>query len=567
MLVGYDTLIVMLALTGIFAFSFYVVLMAGQLSLGQAGFASVAAYTSTLIIPEEPLFGALSPVLVGIPFAMLVGALAAFLLGLPVLRLRGVYLAIATIAFGEVVRIYMTSAEWTGGARGLRLDKWVTPDLAWILLFVLMYLFWRLRPSRTGRAFAAVREDELAAGSTGIDVARTRMMSFMASGAIAGLYGLLYAYFVRRIVPGTFDFSMMLDGLVTGVVGGYLVFFGPLLGGAFFTLVPEAQRLVGLEAGWIHPFVTSALLLLVILFLPGGLSSLITRLGASRRRPIPERPWAELAPKLDPLPERGTPVLTLSGIGKDYGGVHAVRGVDVTVTSGEVLGVIGPNGAGKTTLVNMISGLVPPTEGTGDVLGIKLDGSGRVHRFARAGVSRTFQHSKLFDRLSVLENAMVGTHVVTRSTFLRRLLWLPSARRDDRAAMAQAMLQIQRVGLGDRAHLTAAELSYGDQRRLEIARALAAHPTLLILDEPAAGMNHVEAAELSQLIRSLADDGITVMLIEHNVRMVLDTCTRLVVLNFGEVIASGDPESVAADPAVIEAYLGSEETQKEKAHE
>ncbi len=223
-----------------------------------------------------------------------------------------------------------------------------------------------------------------------------------------------------------------------------------------------------------------------------------------------------------------------------------------------MLGIIGPNGAGKTTLVNMISGLETPTSGGGEILGVKLGTPGGAHRFAQAGVSRTFQHSKLFDRLTVLDNVLVGTHAVSKSTYLRRLLWLPSARRDERRALALAWAQLRRVGLADRAHLRPGALSYGDQRRLEIARALAAHPTLLILDEPAAGMNHVEAAELARLIRSLAEDGITVLFIEHNVKMVLEACTRLVVLNFGEVIAAGEPAAVAADPLVVEAYLGTE---------
>ncbi|MFD0559535.1 amino acid/amide ABC transporter membrane protein 2 (HAAT family) /amino acid/amide ABC transporter ATP-binding protein 1 (HAAT family) [Stackebrandtia endophytica] len=557
---GYDTLITTLALTGIFAYSFHVVLMAGQLSLGQAGFASLGAFVSTLVVPADPLFGSLSPVLVGIPVGMAVGAAAAFLLGLPVLRLRGVFLAIATIAFGEGVRIVLTNSEWSGGAAGLRLDKWVNPDFAVLVLLILVYAFWRLRPTRAGRAFAALREDELAASSMGINVARTRMISFVASGAIAGLYGVLLAYFIRRILPGDFDFSMMLNGLIVAVVGGFLVFFGPVLGSGFLTLVPEAQRAAGLEAGWVHPFITSALLLLVILFLPGGLSSLLTHITRRRRPRLPAGATQAQHVDLSHLPSPGTELVSVNGLSKDYGGVHAVRSVDLTVDAGEVLGIIGPNGSGKTTLVNMLSGLIDPTGGAGNVLGEKLGSGKGAHRFAKAGISRTFQHSKLFERLSVLENALVGTHVRSKSTFLRRLIWLPSARRDEHAAIGWAMAALERVGLADRAHLSAAELSYGDQRRLEIARALASNPALLILDEPAAGMNHVEATELSELITSLASDGITVMLIEHNVGMVLNTCTRLVVLNFGEVIAAGEPTTVAADPAVIEAYLGTEQT-------
>jgi branched-chain amino acid transport system permease protein len=551
MLSDYSATLTLIALTAIFAYSFYAVLLAGQLSLGQAGLASLAGFSATLVVPDDPIAG-LSPLVVGIPVGMAVGAIVAFLLGLPVMRLRGVFLAIATLGFGEMVRIVLINAEWTGGAQGTTLPKLVTPGIAWGSLLLVAYWFWRLGGSRLGRALAALREDELAARAMGVDVSRYRMMAFVTSGAVAGLYGVLIAYFSRFITPDDFGFSAAVDGLVTAVVGGSLMFLGPLLGSAFLTSVPEIQRALGVEAGWIRPFLSSALLLVVILFLPGGLSSLIPRWRSPQVDP-------DVAPpELAPLPARGSPVLSLKGLGKAYGGLHAVHDVDLELRSGEVLGLIGPNGAGKTTLVNLISGLAEPTSGTGTVLGRELGPIGRGHLFAKAGVSRTFQHSKLFDRLTVLENALVGAHVVSRPTLLRRLLWLPSARRDEQRALAQASAQLTRVGLGDRAGVPAGELAYGDRRRLEIARALAGHPTLLILDEPAAGMNHVEARELSTLIRSLADDGITVLLIEHNVRMVLETCTRILVLNFGEVIAAGDPATIAKDPVVIEAYLGSD---------
>jgi branched-chain amino acid transport system permease protein len=225
------------------------------------------------------------------------------------------------------------------------------------------------------------------------------------------------------------------------------------------------------------------------------------------------------------------------------------------------MGLIGPNGAGKTTLVNMISGLVRPTSGTAEVLGVS-PGRTPVHRVAKAGVSRTFQHSKLFPRLSALENVLVGSHLVSRPTFLRRLLWLPSARRAEQEALQHAARCLERAGLAEKARVPASALSYGDQRRLEIARALAADPSLLILDEPAAGMNHVEAERLSELIGSLSRDGLTILLIEHNVGMVMRTCSRIVVLDFGAVIATGTPEEIAANPAVVEAYLGSAEAEE-----
>ncbi|MCZ2811786.1 branched-chain amino acid ABC transporter ATP-binding protein/permease [Modestobacter sp. VKM Ac-2979] len=556
MLDQYATTLTFIALGAIFAYSFYAVLIAGQLSLGQAGFASLAAFSGASLAPSGADVGEIPALLIAVVIGMSVGALAAVVLGLPTMHLRGVFLAIATLGFAEAVRVVLLNQEWTGGAQGLGVPRVLTVGMAWTALALVAYWFWRMGGSRYGRALEAIREDELAARSMGIDVGRHRLAAFVTAGAVAGLYGVLYAYYVRLIAPNDFDFIAAVEGLVTAVVGGSTMFLGPLLGSGFQTIVPEVQRAVGVEAGWIRPFLAGLLLLVVILFLPGGLASLIPRRTRMPSGAADDDDAAGLAGRRHPA--AGEPVVTLAGLGKEYGGVHAVRGVDLEIRAGEVVGLIGPNGAGKTTLVNMISGLVPPSTGSATVLGTTI-GSTPVHRIAAAGVSRTFQHSKLFNRLSALENVLVGAHLVSRPSFLRRLLWLPSARRDERAALRQAARCLERVGLTSLAATRAEALSYGDQRRLEIARALASDPSLLILDEPAAGMNHVEAAQLSQLIRSLAQDGLTILFIEHNVGMVLQTCSRVVVLNFGEVIASGAPDAIAADPAVIEAYLGSDD--------
>ncbi|GAB3268925.1 branched-chain amino acid ABC transporter ATP-binding protein/permease [Arthrobacter pigmenti] len=553
MIFEYSALITLIALTAILAYSFYAVLLAGQLSLAQMGLASLAAFTSTLVVPEEPLFGVIPPLVIGIVFGMSVGMIAAFILGLPVIRLRGVFLAIATLAFAEMVRIFLINQTWTNGAQGMSFPKLVGPVSAWIILILVAFWFWRLSGSRMGRAFDAIREDELAAGSMGINVARYRMASFVIAGAISGLYGVLLAYFSRFADPNGFSFVAAVDGLVTAVVGGVTLFIGPILGSVFLSVIPELQRTLGIDAGWIRPMISGVLLLVVILFLPGGLSSLVPR-----RKSAVKPAQNPTMPKLEPLPERGTEVVQLDGLGKSYGGVRAVRDVDLQLHSGEVLGLIGPNGAGKTTLVNMVTGLTPPSSGTGTILSHALTPNTKAHRLAKSGIARTFQQVKLFGRLSALENVLVGGYRVGKDTLLRRLFFLPSARRLEQELLAMASVQLERVGLADKAANAAGDLSYGDQRRLEIARALASHPTVLVLDEPAAGMNHVEAEGLSTLIRSLADDGIAVLVIEHNVRMMLQTCDRIVVLNFGQVIAAGHPSEIARNPQVLEAYLGSE---------
>lgn len=548
-----ESTLVLIAINGVLAYSFYAVLVAGQLSLAQIGCAAIAAFSAARAVPDDTVARFVPPLAVSIVVGMATAAAASVLIGLPVMRLRGVYLAIATLGFGEMVKITLNNMSWTGGALGTRVDKLVTLPIAFVAVGLVAYWFARQRPSRLGRALAAIREDEVAAAAMGIDVRTHRLIAFASAGAVAGLYGVLYAHFTRFIEPNAFDFAAAVDGLMMAVVGGVASFVGPLLGAAFLGVIPDVQRAVGLEAGWIRPFIAGALLLVVILFLPGGLAALLPH----RRPGGPGRAVAGAGPVGGGGGDDDGVLLSLRGWSKSYGGVTAVREVDLDVRRGEIVGLIGPNGAGKTTLINMISGLVPPTAGRATVLGLTVGERGRPDRVARAGLGRTFQHSKLFPRLSALENVLVGAHRLARPTFVRRLLWLPSAARDERRAAARAHAELDRVGLAGRAATPAAQLAYGDQRRLEIARALAGDPALLVLDEPAAGMNHVEATELGALIRSLAADGITVLLIEHNVRMVLETCTRVVVMNFGEVIASGDPQTVARDPVVIDAYLGS----------
>src|SRR3712207_4186815 len=344
MLAQYATTLTFIALGAIFAYSFYAVLIAGQLSLGQAGFASLAAFSAASLAPSGTDVGEVPALLIAVAIGMAVGALAAVVLGLPTMHLRGVFLAIATLGFAEAVRVVLLNQEWTGGAQGLAVPRILTVGTAWTALAVVAYWFWRMGRSRYGRALEAIREDELAARSMGIDVGRHRLAAFITAGAVAGLYGVLFAYYVRLIAPNDFDFTAAVDGLVTAVVGGSTMFVGPVLGSGFQTMVPEIQRAVGVEAGWIRPFLAGLLLLVVILFLPGGLTSLIPR-----RTRVPSSSGdgdggGATAPRLAARrhPAAGETVVSLTGLAKEYGGVHAVRGVDLEVRSGEVVGVIGP---------------------------------------------------------------------------------------------------------------------------------------------------------------------------------------------------------------------------------
>jgi ABC-type branched-subunit amino acid transport system ATPase component len=248
-------------------------------------------------------------------------------------------------------------------------------------------------------------------------------------------------------------------------------------------------------------------------------------------------------------------MLALTNVLRAFGGVRAVDDASFTVERGEVHGLIGPNGAGKTTLLNLISGFIPPTSGSIALEGSRVDGQ-PPQRIARLGIARTYQNIRLFSGLLAVDNVVVGQHLRRRSPFWKRLFLLPGARVEEAAAREKALEGLARVGLRERAFTRAADLSYGEQRRVEIARALAAGPKLLLLDEPTAGMNPAEAAEVGRLVREVAREGKSVLLVEHNVRLVMELCDRITVLNFGKVIARGTPEEIAKDPAVIAAYLG-----------
>jgi branched-chain amino acid transport system permease protein len=475
-----------------------------------------------------------------------------------VLRLRGVYLAIATLGFGAVFGIVLLNLPFTGGAEGLRpIPNETTTWHIYLVLAVLAYAFWRLDGSTFGRSLVALRDDEAAAAAMGIDPVRTNLIALCASGGLAGLAGGLSAHLTSIISPRDFGFETALEILIFAIVGGTGTFVGPIVGAVLLTALPEILRLLPVDPGASELFVSGAVLLAVILFLPDGLASLV-RIRRHRSPPTPlpahdTRIAADFGSDAPPVPAGAEPLLVVRGLTRHFGGVAAVAGLDFEVRPGEVVGLIGPNGAGKTTAVNVVSGLLRPSTGTVTFAGSAIQGS-PAHAVARLGLLRTFQNIRVFPRLSVAENVLVGMAPRLTPTFLPRLFGRAESvelAASERAAELLALVGL--AGMGDR---PAASLAYGDRRRLEIARALASGPRLIVLDEPAAGMTWPEAAALGLLLRRLARDGLAVLLIEHNVRLVMEACDRVVVMSFGRAIANGPPHQVARDPQVIEAYLG-----------
>ena len=598
----------------------------GLFSLGHAAFMAVGAYTASILTYffKVPLIPALAA-------GVVLSVLVSFVIGYPTLRarLRSDYFAIATLGFGEAVKVILENFELTQGARGLPgIQKLTSP---WNVAFFMVLSIWLCRnflKSTYGRKVIAIGQDHVAAEMIGIKLLSNQLLSLGISAGLSGLAGGLLAHYTTFIQPSIFN--MDLSSLVTaGVVcGGMGSLTGPFVAVSLFVVIPELFRGLALWRlvfygmllvviinwrpkglfGYEELSLANLPKLMVIIGLTVGLTvaiqvyklaveanayeaaaflaavgtavaitgafalfgRLLARLlGAILPKKKPAEAPADEIPQaaarrpatdkhtVSSAETAGSPLLKIRGLRKHFGGVSAVDGLDFEVASGEIVGLIGPNGSGKTTVFNLVSGVYPIDAGS-VVFGSENIAGALPTKIVLSGISRTFQNIRLFPKMTALDNVRTALHNSGGYSLLEAFLqWPWTVAPNERRLRAEALELLKTVGLAAEADRIAGTLPYGLQRKLEIARALALKPKLLLLDEPAAGMNPKEADELVDLIRNIHADGkLAIILIEHHMDVVMSLCRRIVVLNFGRKIAEGSPEAVQADPAVLKAYLG-----------
>jgi ABC-type branched-subunit amino acid transport system ATPase component/ABC-type branched-subunit amino acid transport system permease subunit len=542
---------------------------AHQLALGQAGFCMIGGYASAILCTRYRW----DPTL-----AMLVGAVlsmaVAWVVAVPILKLRGFVLAMGSLALHLILIVFAFELTGlTGGALGTYgvqrfavFGTTLTTDLAYyflvwaiVLLFVGMGL--NIDRSCVGRALKAIAVSEMAAGSVGIDIVKHKVQMFVVAAGMASVSGSLFVHFLRAMDPTVFGFAFSLNLITAVIIGGLMSIWGAAIGATVVTGLREGLR--GFSLPMWESVIMGALTALVLIVFPRGIAGFIGKgyarlMGAagSVRPSIIEAGAAALPPCTD-RPATGEPMLQVTGVSRSFGSLKAVSDVSFTAATGAITALIGPNGAGKTTLFNLIGGYQPVDSGSVTFRGKPIE---RLlpNEIAVLGVGRTFQNLQLFDNMTVLDNVMSGRHRFHSAGIVPVSVHAPRVRRDEEAARRTALEALSFVGLHDAESLLPTELSFGHQRLVEIARALALQPTLLLMDEPASGLNDTETEQLARLIVRISLGGITVLLVEHDMRLVMGLADTVVVMHHGQKIADGPPDRVRADREVIAAYLGTE---------
>ncbi len=531
-----------------------------QISLGQAGFFGIGAYAVAALTTAWSL-----PAWLSWPLAALIGIASATLVGLGLgfiaLRFRGHYLAMATLTFGLICVGVFHETKFFGGAIGIQdipyphfgaltVSGYTAYWFAWILALGAAVLTLNLLRGRSGRAFEAIRNDELAAEVLGVPTRRYKILAFAYAGALAGLGGAVYAAFLGIVVPDAVSAQLSISLLLMVVLGGSGGVSGALIGAALIGFLDIS----GHQFENTREVAYGVLVILVVIAAPGGLFGLIRARFKSRALP-PDVAAPAVTPRAVPTPPANGATLAVAHVTKRFGGLVAVNDVSFELARGTLTSLIGPNGAGKTTLFNAISGIGELSEGRVAIAGNDVTGW-QPHRIAALGVGRTFQNARLFGEMTVLENVVAGAFRTEQTSFAGDLFALPSSRRSQRAATERARATLARLGLEPLAATLAKDLAFGDRRRVELARATASDPWLLLVDEPAAGLNARERAALTADLLTLRDAGMTLLLIEHDMRLVMSISERVMVLKFGTMIADGAAAAVRNDPAVVAAYLG-----------
>ncbi|SEP48417.1 amino acid/amide ABC transporter membrane protein 2, HAAT family /amino acid/amide ABC transporter ATP-binding protein 1, HAAT family [Methylobacterium sp. ap11] len=523
--------------------------LCGQINLAQAAFFGIGAYAVGLGTVDLGIsFWLCLPI--GLALALVLGAV----LGASTLRLGGHYLAMVTISFQQILTLIMINwipvTHGPDGVPNIKRPGLFTDGQSYLALCVVVlaavaYAVWRMPRTRLGRAMRAVRDNELAAGVTGIDIYRTKVAAFAIGALLAGLGGGLFAGSFTYISPDQFSFAESVVFLTMALLGGVGSPVGAVIGTGLLILIPEWLRFLK-EIPGLYLAIYGLAVILIVVFMPEGIWGF---LGDQVKRLRPKKPAAPRAQELTLTQAAAStaPVLQVEGLSKHFGGLKAVDEVSFTVARGGIHALIGPNGSGKTTTLNVLSGLYTPTGGR-----VRLDGQDITrfapHRRAASGLGRTFQNIRLFRSMSALENVVIGAERPGNGIVAQ-----------DRASLeARARAALAFVGLEARADESISSFSYGHQRLVEIARALAGNPVLLLLDEPAAGLNSTEKNALTVLLRRMAAKGLTILIIDHDMTLVSDVASHITVLNFGRRIADGVTATVLREPAVIEAYLGQE---------